>query len=146
LFTRLIRVGEEVGSLASVLEQLSTHLTKDQETASKVKGSLGYPIFVLCLAFGAVFIMIAFVMPAITSLFAEFGSELPLLARIAIGLGNFASAYFWQILLGLLLVIVLLGLYFRTPNGKKARDILMRNLFMDLDSDEKFVIMKEVSA
>jgi len=31
-------------------------------------------------------------------------------------------------------------------HGKKARDILMRNLFMDLDSDEKFVIMKEVSA
>jgi type IV pilus assembly protein PilC len=122
LFTRLIRVGEEVGSLASVLEQLSTHMTKEEETAGKVKGSLAYPVFVLLLAVAAVFIMIVFVMPAITSLFAEFGSELPLLARIAIGLGEFASAYLLYIIAGILVLVIGLGMYFRTSNGKRLKD------------------------
>lgn len=122
LFVRLIRVGEEVGSLSSVLEQVSTHMAKEEETAGKVKGSLAYPAFVLLLAFGAVFVMIAFVMPAITGLFAEFGSELPLLARIAIGAGEFASAYLWYIVLAMLILVVGLGLYFRTHNGKKVKD------------------------
>ncbi len=128
LFIRLIRVGEEVGSLASVLEQLSVHLKKEQETAGKVKGSLAYPLFVLCLAFGAVFIMVAFVMPAITGLFAEFGSELPLLARIAIGAGEVASDYFWYISLGIILLVVILGLYFRTATGKRLKDTVVLKL------------------
>ena len=125
LFSRLVRVGEEVGSLASVLEQLSGHMAKDEETAGKVKSSLAYPVFVLCLAFGAVFIMIAFVMPAITALFAEFGSELPLLARIAIGASEFAGAYALFIILGLVLLVVSLGLYFRTSGGGKVKDTVI---------------------
>lgn len=125
LFTRLIRVGEEVGSLASVLEQLSGHMTREEETASKVKSSLAYPAFVLCLAGGAVFIMIAFVMPAITALFAEFGSELPLLARIAIAFGAFASKYLWYILLGVVTLGVILAAYFRTTAGHKVKDAIL---------------------
>jgi type IV pilus assembly protein PilC len=128
LFTRLVMVGEEVGNLASVLEQLSTHLSKEEETAGKVKGSMAYPIFVLCLAFGAVFIMITFVMPALTGLFAEFGSELPTLARIAIGIANFVTAYILYILLGLVLLIVILGLYFRTSTGKRVKDTILLKL------------------
>jgi type IV pilus assembly protein PilC len=128
LFTRLVMVGEEVGNLASVLEQLSTHLAKEEETAGKVKGSMAYPIFVLCLAFGAVFIMITFVMPALTGLFAEFGSELPTLARIAIDIANFVSAYILYIIVGLVLLIVILGLYFRTSTGKKVKDTILLKL------------------
>ncbi|MFC2068596.1 type II secretion system F family protein [Chloroflexota bacterium] len=128
LFTRLIRVGEEVGSLAFILEQLSTHISKEEETARKVKGSLIYPIFVLGLAVVSVFIMINFVLPAITGLFAEFGSDLPTLARIMIGFGNFATTYMWYIILGLLILIIVLGLYFRTKSGLKVRDTIILKL------------------
>jgi type IV pilus assembly protein PilC len=125
LFTRLVRVGEEVGNLASVLEQLSTHLAKEEETASKVKGSLAYPIFVLCLAVGAVFIMIAFVMPALSGLFAEFGQGLPPLARIAIGIAEFVADYALYIVSGLVILIVALALYFRTSSGRKVKDTIV---------------------
>lgn len=125
LFVRLIKVGEEVGNLASVLEQLSTHMSKEEETAGKIKGSLAYPIFVLCLAFGAAAIMIIFVMPAITALFSEFGSDLPTMAKLAIGISNFLNLYIGQILLGLFVLIFGLGLYFRTKNGRKVKDTIV---------------------
>ena len=128
LFIRLIRVGEEVGSLSAVLEQVSSHLAREEETASKVKGSLAYPMFVLLLAFGAVFVMIAFVMPAITGLFSEFGAELPLMTRIAIGLGDFVAGYILYIIFVLVILFVTLGLYFRTPNGQKAKDAFVLKL------------------
>ncbi|MFC1893586.1 type II secretion system F family protein [Chloroflexota bacterium] len=128
LFIRLVRVGEEVGSLSAVLEQLSTHMAREEETASKVKGALAYPTFVLLLAVAAVFVMITFVMPAITGLFNEFGAELPLLARIALGLGEFASQYILFIMAGMLILIVTLGLYIRTPGGGKAKDTLVLKL------------------
>ena len=128
LFTRLIRVGEEVGSLSSVMEQLSTHMAKEEETAGKVKGAMAYPAFVLCLAFGAVFVLVAFVMPAISALFAEFGSELPLLARIAVTAAGFLSDYLWYIVLGLVVLIVGLILYFRTAAGRRVKDSLILKL------------------
>ena len=128
LFIRLVRVGEEVGNLASVLEQLSTHLAKDEETASKVKGSMAYPAFVLCLAVGAVFIMITFVMPALTGLFAEFGQGLPPLARIAISIANFIAAYALYIVSGLVILVVVLALYFRTSSGKRVKDTVILKL------------------
>ncbi len=128
LFIRLVRVGEEVGNLASVLEQLSTHLAKEEETASKVKGSMAYPAFVLCLAVGAVFIMIAFVMPALTGLFAEFGQGLPPLARIAIGAADFIADYALYILSGLVMLIIVLALYFRTSSGRKVKDTIVLKL------------------
>jgi type IV pilus assembly protein PilC len=128
LFVRLIKVGEEVGNLASVLEQLSVHMAKEEETAGKIKGSLAYPIFVLCLAFGAAAIMIVFVMPAITALFSEFGSELPTMAQIAINIANFLNQYILHILLGLVVFIVAVALYFRTPNGRKVRDTIILKL------------------
>lgn len=127
-FVQIIRVGEEVGSLATVLQQLSAYLTKQEETAAKVKAAMGYPIFVLCLAFVAVFIMIRFVMPALTALFAEFGSELPPLARFALAGSGFVTKYFWYITLGLIILIVGLGMYFKTPQGKKVRDTIILKL------------------
>jgi type IV pilus assembly protein PilC len=142
LFTRLIRVGEEVGSLASVLEQLSTHMSKEEETAGKVKGSMAYPAFVLCLAAAAVFIMIVFVMPAITSLFSEFGSELPLMASIAIGFGEFASEYILFVIAGIVALVVGLGLYFRTANGKKVKDATILKIPIIGESSRKSALAR----
>ena len=125
LFVRLVRVGEEVGNLASVLEQLSAHLAREEETAGKIKGSMAYPVFVLCLAFGAVFIMIAFVMPALTSLFAEFGQDLPTMARMAISAADFVADYALYVLLGIVLLVVILVLYFRTAVGRRVKDAII---------------------
>jgi type IV pilus assembly protein PilC len=121
-YVYLLRTGEEVGNLSQVLKDIAAHMEKDEATAKKIKGSLAYPVFVMLLAVGAIFIMLTFVIPAITSMFKSFGAQLPPLTRALIAVGNFFNSYFWYMILAVVLIAVLYVLYTRTPSGKKNRD------------------------
>ncbi len=121
-YVYLLRTGEEVGNLSQVLKEISTHMERDEATAKKVKGSLAYPAFVMLLAVGAVFIMLTFVIPAITSMFKEFGSKLPPLTRGLIAVGGFFSHNFIYMLLGVVIIVIAFVLYTKTPAGKKNKD------------------------
>jgi type IV pilus assembly protein PilC len=118
----LLRTGEEIGNLSGVLKDIAGHMERDEATAKKVKSSLAYPVFVMLLAVGAIFIMLTFVVPAITSMFKSFGSQLPPLTRGLIAVGDFFSANFWYMILGVVLIVVLCVLYTKTASGKKNKD------------------------
>jgi type IV pilus assembly protein PilC len=121
-YVYLLRTGEEVGNLSEVLKDIATHMERDEATAKKVKGSLAYPGFVMLLAVGAIFIMLTFVVPAITSMFKEFGSKLPPLTRGLIAVGNFFSGNFMYMVLGVVVIAIIFVVYTKTPSGKKNRD------------------------
>lgn len=121
-YVYLLRTGEEVGNLSGVLKDIATHMERDEATAKKIKGSLAYPAFVMLLAVGAVVIMLTFVVPAITSMFKEFGSKLPPMTRGLIAVGNFFSGNFWYMLMAVVIIVIAFVLYTRTPAGKKNKD------------------------
>lgn len=119
----LLKTGEEVGNLSQVLKDIANHMEKDEATARKVRGSLAYPAFVMLLAVGAIVIMLAFVVPAITSMFKEFGGKLPPMTRGIIAVGDFfSSSTFLYIVLGVVALVIVIVLYTRTQPGKKNRD------------------------
>ena len=121
-FVYLIKTGEEVGNLSQVLNDIATHMERDEATAKKIKSSLAYPAFVMLLAVGAIFVMLTFVVPALTSMFKEFGSDLPPMTRGLIAVGDFFSANAFYMILAVVLIAVSVMLYVRTPSGKKNRD------------------------
>jgi len=121
-FVYLLKTGEEVGNLSQVLKDIATHMERDEATIKKVRGSLAYPAFVMLLAVGAVFVMLTFVVPALTSMFKEFGSKLPPMTRGLIAVGDFFSANGLYMILAVVIIVIVLVLYIRTPSGKKNRD------------------------
>jgi type IV pilus assembly protein PilC len=121
-YVYLLKTGEEVGNLSMVLKDIATHMERDEATAKKVRGSLAYPAFVMLLAIGAVFVMLTFVVPALTSMFKEFGSKLPPMTRGLIAVGDFFSANGLYMILAVVIIVVVVVLYIRTPSGKKNRD------------------------
>jgi type IV pilus assembly protein PilC len=121
-YVYLLRTGEEVGNLSQVLKDIASHMEKDEATAKKIKGSLAYPVFVMILAVGAIFVMLSFVVPALTSMFKEFGSGLPPMTRGLIAVGDFFNNNFWYMILGVIAIVTLYVLYTKTPSGKKNRD------------------------
>jgi len=118
----LIKTGEEVGNLSQVLKDIATHMEKDEATARKIKGSLAYPAFVMLLAVGAIVVMLAFVVPAITTMFKEFGSGLPPMTRGLIAVGDFFSGNILYMVLGVVVIVIVFVLYTRTKSGKMNRD------------------------
>jgi len=121
-FVFLLRTGEEVGNLSQVMKDVAGYMERDEATVKKVRGSLAYPSFVLLLAVGAIFIMLTFVVPALTSMFKEFGSQLPPLTRAIISVGDFFSANFMYMILGVVVIVIAAVLYTRTSSGKMNKD------------------------
>ena len=121
-YVYLLRTGEETGNLAEVLNDTANHMEKDQATASKVKSSLIYPTFVLLLAVGAIVVMMTFVVPALTSLFSEFGSDLPAMTRGMIAISNFFEANFLYMITIAAILTVAGYFYVRTERGRRRKD------------------------
>lgn len=99
-YIALIKAGESSGTLDLVMARLADNLEKDQEFKSKVKGALTYPaiiIFVMIVVFG---VLMTVVVPKLTELYTEFGSDLPLQTRILKGISEFCVRFWWVIIIG----------------------------------------------
>ena len=117
-FIETIHAGEESGSLDTAFESMSKHLDKQTKMKSKVKSALSYPIFVLVIAIAVVAVLMIKVVPTFTSIFAEFGAELPAITRSLIAISNFFTKY-WMVLLGVAIAIfIFFKIYGNTEEGR----------------------------
>jgi len=124
-YIRMMKVGEEVGNLESMLEQVTVQMIKEDEIKKKVKGAMTYPAMVLIVAIGAIVALITFVVPAMSGLFDQFGGELPVTTRMMVALSDFFNSNKLILFVGAVLLIGGSILYFRTPRGKRTKDTIM---------------------
>ena len=119
-----IKAGEEGGVLDKVLLRLADNLEQRKEFLAKVKGAMIYPVIVVVGMIGVTFIMMIFVVPKMTSLYGEFGTEMPLSTRVLIGLANFVSANVLLFPLAVAGLIFAFSSFNKTKSGKTKIDEL----------------------
>lgn len=117
LMVNLVRVGEAGGFLDEALESVAVNFETELKLQQKVKGAMAYPIVVLCVAILSVTAMLLFVVPTFESLFAGFGSELPLPTKILMGASR--SAVVW----GPILVVVVIAVAFWYSRNKREERV-----------------------
>lgn len=118
-YLRLIQVGEEIGNLSLVLNQLTTYLEREEAIRSRIARALIYPFFVLAVATLAIFLLITVVLPAMAGLLKEFGGELPWITKALIAVASFIQANALKIMPVLFILGILGWLYCRTPRGER---------------------------
>lgn len=123
-YLRLTKVGEEIGNLEQMLEQIGVQMTKEAAVMAKVKSALTYPAFVLAVATVAVVALVTFVVPAMSGLFEQFGGELPLLTRIIVAISDFFRGNILYLAFGFIVVIGVSVWFFGTPTGKRIRSTM----------------------
>jgi type II secretory pathway component PulF len=119
LYVSMVRAGEASGQLAEVLERLSVHYERVQETREKVLMALIYPVIVLSVGILTLVFSMVFVVPRFTAIFQELGSTLPLPTRILIGMSDGLLKYGWLLLGGIVAVVIVVRRFVRTPPGRK---------------------------
>lgn len=122
-YCNVIKAGETSGKLDSILEYLSNEVEKDYDLTKKLKNALIYPAFIIGGLTIVGFIFVFFVLPELTKILEETGATLPLATRIVISISNFLQEYFLYIGVVLLLLIIALRYYVKTPNGRRVRDL-----------------------
>lgn len=100
LYLNMIRAGEAGGALAVVMARLSEFMERAKELKETVKSAMVYPVILVMVAVLSVVVLLMFVVPQFSQMFAESGKALPLPTQIVIGLGDFFRHYWWALLLG----------------------------------------------
>jgi len=125
IYCRMIEVSERTGDLELVLRQLADYMEKEKALLARVGKALAYPAFVLLLAGGVITLLVTVTLPSLSSLFDEFGGELPLPTRVLVALTTFVTTY-KLFLLGLILgVVVFVAWAVRKPDIRRKRDMLL---------------------
>ena len=128
VFLKLAAIAEETGNLPVMLRHIANYMEKQSALSSKIKKSLAYPTAVLSVGFVAIFILINFVLPSLSGLFKEVGSELPLISRILLSVSGFVSANIAYLAGGALVIALSVYMHLRTPQGAHNKDVVLLKL------------------
>ncbi len=121
-YLNMIRAGELGGSLSDVLQRLAEYLERSQELKSTVSTALIYPAILLFMSMVSLFVMLTFVVPQFSEMFESAGKELPVPTQVVVALAAFLQAYWWAILLIVLVCICTLKVQMANPISKKVWD------------------------
>ena len=121
----LVEAGESSGNLRPVLERVVAYLEESRDIRRRLVSNLTYPAFVLSTAVVVIIILLTFLLPKIQDMLDQLGGELPLITKLLIGSSN-ATITYGPYMLALVIVAVLgVRQWRRTPNGKRRTDLLL---------------------
>jgi type IV pilus assembly protein PilC len=127
MYSRAIAAGERSGNLEVVLRQMADFLERRVTTGKKVKSALTYPIIIAIVAILVIGLLVTFVLPTFTSLYAGFGVDLPPATKMLMSATDWLGNYGIYLALVLAAVAAAGFLYIKTPNGKyQWHKILLR--------------------
>lgn len=128
LFVNMVNSGEISGALDKVLLQLADFSEKDAEIRSRVQSAMIYPLFLLLVGIGTIFVLLTFVMPRLMALFSDLGTQLPMITRVIMKISDFCQSY-WMIMLGVALAFgVFLRSYGLSESQRRNIDKLVLKL------------------
>lgn len=114
----MVKAGESTGNLPETMKNLADYFEREYNFDSQIKMALVYPAIVFTMMFIVLGIAVGFVIPNYAQIFLESGTDLPLLTRFVIVVGNFiVKNYFW-IFLFCLLAILFIKVFLKTDHGK----------------------------
>lgn len=132
LYVSMVRAGEAGGVLDVVLEKL----TEFQETAKELKdhvfSAMIYPVILLITGGLSLVLLMTFVLPRFSTIFAELGSSLPLPTQILIAVSTGLRSYWWIFLVAAIAGWALFKSTTRSEEGKYKWDHLKLRLLGDI--------------
>ncbi len=115
---RLLQIGEESGSFETTLKHLADYLEKEATATKSIKNALMYPAVAMVVTVIVIGILLTFVLPAFGELYESIGTELPAMAKVFIGAGDFFKSAAVYMLMIFIIAAIGIVAYIRTPAGR----------------------------
>lgn len=122
IFRATVAAGEHSGHLDGVLERLADYAEIRQQLQQKTWLALLYPVILSGMAILVVSFLMVYVVPKITSVYAESKHELPFLTRALIAFSNFMRDDWIYLIIALALGAIALAYLFRQEEVRKRWD------------------------
>lgn len=129
LYCNMVAAGEAGGILDTILNRLAAYIEKAMKLNKKVKGAMVYPLVVSSIAVLVIAVIMVFVVPTFSKMFAQMGGTLPLPTRLVIETSNFIAGIGGLLTAGGIVVFVVFLVKFRaTEKGARIVDRIFLKL------------------
>jgi general secretion pathway protein F len=122
LYVNMVKSGELSGALDNIMERLAGFLENSAELKSHVLSAMIYPAILGLVSCVSILVLLIFVIPRFSSIFADVGAPLPLPTAVLMGISGAVTSYWWVGAICLTIAAAGFRHYIRTPGGRLAWD------------------------
>ena len=141
MYVQSILVGEQSASLETILNQLADYIEREETESKAVKSALRYPTILTIVAIAVLAILVIFVLPTFSDFYRDLGLELPPITQFVFDFTLWFSDYGIYVLLFIVVALLLVYVYGKSPRGK----ILVDRLILRLPVIGRVVHLNELS-
>jgi general secretion pathway protein F len=124
-YISMVAAGEASGALDTILERLADFLEEQEAIRSKVTTALAYPLLMAVVGGGVMLFLLAFVIPKITTVFADNKAALPLITIVLLKVSNMLRQGWWLLLLAVAGVLLTYRRLMKLDRFQLRRDSLL---------------------
>lgn len=125
VYVAMVRAGEAGGFLPLVLQQIADFRIREQDLRGKVKTAMIYPTVLACMATAVVIFLMTFFIPRFSTIFSQFGADLPFLTKVIVGASHMVTNYGLFVAIGVAVVVVLVRRAITSENGKRRMELAL---------------------
>ncbi|MDP2753260.1 MAG: type II secretion system F family protein [Nitrospirota bacterium] len=128
LYINMIRAGEAGGVLDVVLDKLNEFLESSKELKEHILSVMIYPAILIVTGGISIIILLTYVLPKFSVIFAELGSSLPLPTQVLLTFSNALKSYWWIVLSVMIAGWIIFKNYIKSDTGRYNWDAYKLNL------------------
>jgi general secretion pathway protein F len=122
LYINMARAGEAGGVLDVVLDKLSEFLESTKELKEHIFSAMIYPAILIVAGGVSIIILLTYVLPKFSLIFAELGASLPLSTKVILTFSNGLKSYWWAVLLSIIAGWIVFKSFLKSDTGKYRWD------------------------
>lgn len=126
IMINMIRAGEESGQLERTTRKLAVQFEKDHRMKNKIKNAMTYPIILLVVTIGVIFLIFTMILPTFFTYFE--GKEMPGITQAVLAFSTFMSSYWYIVIIVLLTFIAIWLILLREDKVRLRYDKLKIDL------------------
>ena len=128
ILINMVEAGELSGQLDLVFIRMADYFEAQFKLSQKIKGAMTYPIIVAVIAVLVIFVLMVKVVPQFAEVLTSFNVELPIYTKALIAVSTFFKKFWYIITGGIIAIVIAIGYFIRTPDGKLLVGKLAINL------------------
>lgn len=132
LYVNMIKAGEAGGVLDVVLDKLTEFLESAKELKEHIFSAMIYPVILVMTGGISIVVLLTYVLPKFTAIFAELGTSLPLPTQALLIVSNALKSYWWIVLTLAAVSWLSIRNYSKTAEGRYRLDALKLALMRDV--------------
>lgn len=119
MLINMLKTSEMTGDLTGVLDDMAAYYKRQDSNRKQIINAMTYPSVLMVFAVAVLTFVITYVVPSFTSMYESTGSSLPGITVAIINISNFITGNWYYILGGIIVVVTLFTLIYKSSTGFK---------------------------